>query len=90
MLISFQIATIVYDAPCQFCERFIEKRPQPYDQMICAADSGKQNIAEGSMILLQNQYLPFGTNTCFGGLSIFFSPHSLLEYSLLNVSTIAS
>jgi len=31
-----------------FCDRFIEKRSRTHDQMVQAARSGKQNIAEGS------------------------------------------
>lgn len=46
---SFQTAQLVYDATVIFCERFIEKRSRTHDQMIQAARSGVQNIAEGSM-----------------------------------------
>ncbi len=46
---SFQTAQLVYDATVIFCNRFIEKRNRLYDQMIQAARSGVQNIAEGSM-----------------------------------------
>ncbi|MBX7258633.1 MAG: four helix bundle suffix domain-containing protein, partial [Candidatus Hydrogenedentes bacterium] len=45
---SFQVATIVYDATVNFCERFIDKRSRTVDQMVQAARSGRQNIAEGS------------------------------------------
>ena len=45
---SFQVATIVYDATVSFCERFIDKRSRTHDQMVQAARSGRQNIAEGS------------------------------------------
>lgn len=45
---SFQIATIIYDATWRFCERFLEPRSRMSDQMIQAARSGRQNIAEGS------------------------------------------
>lgn len=45
---SFQTATIVYDATVSFCERFIDKRSRLVDQMVQAARSGRQNIAEGS------------------------------------------
>jgi four helix bundle suffix protein len=45
---SFQIATIIYDATCWFCERFLEPRTRMSDQMVQAARSGRQNIAEGS------------------------------------------
>jgi len=42
---SFQVATIVYDATVEFCERFIDKRSRTSDQMVQAARSGRQNIA---------------------------------------------
>lgn len=46
---SFQWAQLVYDATVIFCERFVEKRSRTHDQMVQAARSGVQNIAEGSM-----------------------------------------
>ena len=46
---SFQCAQLVYDATVVFCNRFVEKRSRTHDQMIQAARSGVQNIAEGSM-----------------------------------------
>lgn len=46
---SFQTAQIVYDTTVIFCNRFIEKTSRTRDQMIQAARSGVQNIAEGSM-----------------------------------------
>jgi restriction system protein len=46
---SYQMAEIVYDAATAFCNRFIERRSRTHDQMVQAARSGKQNIAEGSM-----------------------------------------
>ncbi len=45
---SFRTATIIYDATVSFCERFIDKRSRLVDQMVQAARSGRQNIAEGS------------------------------------------
>jgi restriction system protein len=45
---SFQVATIIYDATVAFCERFIDSRSRLIDQMVQAARSGRQNIAEGS------------------------------------------
>jgi restriction system protein len=46
---SFQVAQAVYDATVIFCDRFVEKASRMRDQMIQAARSGVQNIAEGSM-----------------------------------------
>jgi len=45
---SFQQAELVYDATTRFCDRFIDKRSRTHDQMVQAARSGRQNIAEGS------------------------------------------
>jgi four helix bundle suffix protein len=45
---SFQIATAIYDATYWFCERFLEPRSRMSGQMVQAARSGRQNIAEGS------------------------------------------
>ncbi len=45
---SFQAATIIYDATVAFCDRFVDKRSRTHDQMVQAARSGRQNIAEGS------------------------------------------
>lgn len=46
---SFQVAQLVYDLTVVFCNRFIDKRSRTHDQMVQAARSGVQNIAEGSM-----------------------------------------
>lgn len=45
---SFQVTTVIYDATVSFCERFLDKRSRTHDQMVQAARSGRQNIAEGS------------------------------------------
>jgi four helix bundle suffix protein len=45
---SFQIAQLCYDVTVRFCERYINKRSRTHDQMVQAARSGVQNIAEGS------------------------------------------
>jgi four helix bundle suffix protein len=47
-LLSYQKAEIVYDITFRFCHRFLKKGDRTVDQMIQAARSGKQNIAEGS------------------------------------------
>ncbi len=46
---SYQMSEIVYDATVVFCDRFISWRSRTHDQMVQAARSGKQNIAEGCM-----------------------------------------
>ncbi|MBW7897414.1 S23 ribosomal protein [Candidatus Brocadiaceae bacterium B188] len=46
---SYKTAEIVYDATVVFCNRFVDKRSRTHDQMVQAARSGVQNIAEGSM-----------------------------------------
>lgn len=47
-LLSFQTAQLAYDVTVRFCERFIDKKSRTHDQMVQAARSGVQNIAEGS------------------------------------------
>ncbi|HDZ12960.1 MAG TPA: four helix bundle protein [Bacteroidetes bacterium] len=47
---SFQIAQLVYDVTVRFCSRYIDKRSRTHDQMVQAARSGVQNIAEGSQM----------------------------------------
>jgi len=45
---SFQVTEIIYDGTVAFCDRFIDRRSRTHDQMVQAARSGRQNIAEGS------------------------------------------
>ncbi len=45
---SFQMATVIYDATWRFCEKYLDARSRMCDQMIQAARSGRQSIAEGS------------------------------------------
>jgi four helix bundle protein len=45
---TFQIAQLVYDLTVTFCDRHIDRRSRTHDQMVQAARSGVQNIAEGS------------------------------------------
>jgi len=42
------VAQLIYDITVRFCDRYVEKRSRTYDQMVQAARSGVQNIAEGS------------------------------------------
>lgn len=48
---SFQVAQLIYDVTVNFCSRFIDKRSRTHDQMVQAARSGVQNIAEGSQAI---------------------------------------
>lgn len=48
-LISYQKAEVVYDATIYFTNRFYKRGDRTIDQMVQAARSGKQNIAEASM-----------------------------------------
>lgn len=45
---SFQVSQLVYDLTVLFCSRYVERRSRTNDQMVQAARSGVQNIAEGS------------------------------------------
>lgn len=46
---SYQKSEIIYDATVYFTKRFYTKMDRTIDQMVQAARSGKQNIAEASM-----------------------------------------
>jgi four helix bundle suffix protein len=45
---SFQVAQLAYDVTVRFCDRYIDRKSRTRDQMVQAARSGVQNIAEGS------------------------------------------
>lgn len=45
----YKVTEIIYDLTYHFCNRYLRKGDRTIDQMIQAARSGKQNIAEGSM-----------------------------------------
>jgi len=45
---SFQMSQLVYDITVRFCDKYVEKFSRTRDQMVQAARSGVQNIAEGS------------------------------------------
>jgi four helix bundle suffix protein len=45
---SFQVAQLTYDVTVRFCDRYVGRAGRMRDQMVQAARSGVQNIAEGS------------------------------------------
>jgi four helix bundle suffix protein len=45
---AFRMSELVYDGTVAFCRRLINPRSRTHDQMVQAARSGRQNIAEGS------------------------------------------
>lgn len=47
---SFQVAQLVYDVTVRFCDRYVDRHSRTHDQMVQAARSGVQNIAEGSQV----------------------------------------
>jgi len=47
-LFTFQKAEAIFDITCYFTEHYIPRNSRTFDQMVQAARSGKQNIAEGS------------------------------------------
>ena len=46
---TFQLSQLIYDITVRFCDRFVSPRSRTHDQMVQAARSGTQNIAEGSV-----------------------------------------
>lgn len=47
---TFQLAEVIYDVTARFCDRYIDRHSRTRDQMTQAARSGRQNIAEGSVV----------------------------------------
>lgn len=45
---TFQLARLIFDVTLRFCNRYLNQRSRTHDQMVQAARSGVQNIAEGS------------------------------------------
>lgn len=45
---TFQLSRLIFDITIRFCNKFIGIRSRTHDQMVQAARSGTQNIAEGS------------------------------------------
>jgi hypothetical protein len=45
---AYQVAELLHDFTCRFCDRYVPKSDRHHDQMVQAARSGYQNIAEGS------------------------------------------
>lgn len=49
-LITFKLSRLIYDVTLRFCNRYIDKKSRTHDQLVQAARSGVQNIAEGSQV----------------------------------------
>lgn len=47
-LLIYRLSVTIYDFTVLFCNRWVNKKSRTHDQMIQAARSGKQNIAEAS------------------------------------------
>src|SRR2546422_5831246 len=47
---TFQLAQLIFDVTVRFCNRYIDRKSRTHDQMVQAARSGKQNIAEASIV----------------------------------------
>lgn len=45
---TFQLAQLLFDITVRFCHKFIDRKSRTVDQMVQAARSAAQNIAEGS------------------------------------------
>jgi len=46
-LSAYQLGKVIQDLTVIFCDRFISKKSRTHDQMIQAARSNSQNVAEG-------------------------------------------
>ena len=49
-LLAYRKSEIIYDVTVRLCDRFIDRKSRPHDQMVQAARSGNKNIAEGSQV----------------------------------------
>lgn len=45
---AYQVAELCYDFTCRFCRQYVPFKDRHHDQMVQAARSGYQNLAEGS------------------------------------------
>jgi len=45
---AFRVAQLSFDITVRFCDKFVSRYSRTHDQMVQAARSGVQNIAEGS------------------------------------------
>jgi four helix bundle protein len=45
---AYQVAELLYDFTCRFCDRYVPRKDRHHDQMVQGSRSGYQNIAEGS------------------------------------------
>ena len=56
-LTTYILATIIFDLTIVFCRRWIDPKSRTTDQMIQAARSGKQNIADGASVQSLESYI---------------------------------
>lgn len=56
-LSSYTLAVVIHDLTVTFCQRYIDPKSRTTDQMIQAARSGKQNIAEGYSVQSLESYI---------------------------------
>ncbi len=66
---AFQVAELLYDFTCRFCDRYIPFKDRHHDQMVQSARSGYQNLAEGSVDSATSKKLELNlTNVARGSL----------------------
>ena len=46
-LVAYMLGKVIQDLTVQFCDKFIDKKSRTHDQMVQAARSNSQNVAEG-------------------------------------------
>lgn len=56
-LSSYTLATVIFDLTVTFCDKYISYKSRTHDQMVQAARSGKQNIAEGYSVQSLESYI---------------------------------
>ena len=56
-LVAFMLGKVIQDLTVEFCDRWIEKASRTHDQMVQAARSNPQNVAEGYMAESLKSYI---------------------------------
>ena len=85
---SFQLAQLCFDITVRFVELYIPKNSRTIDQMVQAARSGVQNIAEGSVASATSISFSIVKRTVKSGniADTATIPNNILRFSDANVS----
>ena len=86
-LLAYKITVSIYDLTKQFCDKYIDPKSRTHDQMVQAARSGMQNIAEGHKHVSLKGYI-YLTGIAMGSLEELLNDY--LSYARQNNISILS